>query len=312
MHAFEGRFGAVEGINAAAEHWYAEKGIDLRNSDGLSLHPLAEFELTVSEDSSHTGSNDSLFLQAPSAQEWTAYDHALDLELLGLLSQRVVTNGFGDIIDPVGSQLYLESADRQLLEIIPELWSSTRPFISRVYFVSNPDLAGASWSDINGAVLLGRNKNATPDALADNLFHEALHAKTARITRSFQDPFPPLSPAFVEIPWWRSGSERTYWDAKRVFDAFYVYAHMSLYYKARLTKFGSSEEVPFQRVAFRAAYLYNIVRQVPEPWLGQEWLDLAAWLQSRTEQPTKLSAAGKALLETDIRSFDRSAEVFTA
>lgn len=304
-----GPFGQATVITARAAAWYTAQGIPAAVACTGRIHPYLDY---VAAQRFQTGADLPLPAAAvhdvprgPVEDCVNNNNHPYDDLLTGEVTRRLTEHHMRLDTDTDSLRTCLRAADRTLRQTIPTLWEQIHPLLCRARLVDDDTLAGMSWDDLSGLILLGRTKTADPRPAAETVLHEALHTKAARLTRSFDEPFPPTSPEFIEIPWWRTADRRRLWGTRRVFDAYYVYAHLSTYYACRRHILGQPEEtLALQRTSFRAAYLLNILKQLPDVWLDHQRRALVEWLAHNTPDPTGLSDLGRRLLATDIHSFN--------
>lgn len=143
-------------------------------------------------------------------------------------------------------------------------------------------------------------KANTPLEGAANLFHEALHAKTARTTRAFELYNPAPTPDCVAIPWWSSSNGNALGDVKRCIDALYVYTHLAEFFRAQSVVDPEFSRVPYARSAFRARYLGGVLRDIPKDLFGEKCLDLVIWLISSAPELRNLAPEGQRVLDSAI------------
>ena len=308
-----GPYGEAALITAAAAGWYSTHGTPEHLARSGDIHPYLDYLACQ-----HTHHADNPWRQPDAVthppdgtptrhdpdgpHSWTADDHPCDQALTGELTARLTEDGLD--LDPYQPDLVgvLATADTDLHTALPHLWPQTRPFVLRARLVADHALTGMSWPDLTGLVLLGRATTHDRRLAAEALLHEALHAKAARTSRAFTVPFSPTTPEFIEIPWWRGPHQQRLWDTRRVFDAHYIYSHLTAYHACRHA-LGHTDTVPLHRAAFRAAYLLNILRQLDQPWLDPQRRTLTEWLAARTPSPAGLTAIGERFLQCKLSSF---------
>lgn len=288
-----GRFGDSSLVLDHSRPWYLDRGVSIdRSLDGVVPHPILEMQLLATNgsvrdmDESHV-SNDwsdvaSLFPDS----------HPLDAALTALVESRLGASRVEDETHVAR----VDEASNFLETFVPHLWRDARAYVSRIFLVEDHRLSGASWVDTLGAVCLGPGVGNSMWEDAANLLHEALHAKTARTTRSFGLPNPPRTSDVVAIPWWSLNGGVTLWDVKRCIDALYVYTHLSHLFEV-LEANGVVSEVPYARCAFRANYLSRVLSDLPEQIFGPDWCQLVSWLCANVPMPRNLASRGQRILD---------------
>lgn len=207
-------------------------------------------------------------------------------------------------------QDFIRDAEQVLVRAIPDIWDSTKPFVTRVYDMQTEMVNSATFDNIGGAVVLsssllshnkGRREQVT--ALAECLLHEAAHSKSFRIFRSFKRVSVPESPDFIDIPWWRTGRGTWNWDIDRSIVAAHVYTHLSTFYKV-LAAEDSDFEYRGNIMAFRARFLSNVLLQLGNEWIDSEWRAFIEWFSQAIPPISGIGEAGARELNRDIRTFD--------
>lgn len=164
-------------------------------------------------------------------------------------------------------------------------------------------MVGETWMEYPGLVLFGPAAFETPKVLAESLFHEALHSKTVWLERGMKTLLEEATSGEqdeddkpIQVPWRREeDGSVSQWSTVRTFDAFYVYAHLTVSAAAvweaeRLDK----DLDQWRRICFRAAYLSNQLRNNPKcADIGSERHQVVGWLDDIRAQPFDLSPAGQ-------------------
>lgn len=298
-----GRFGDAECILDDAGPSLESLGVPPRLSRSFGIHPLLDNAVFHARDrpSSSLSVLSSNLLHGVTgdpqgSERWFQRDHPLDLELRRrihhLLNDDDETSG--SLRDPNERDMELISAaDTLLKRVIPELWSSTRPFATRVYIADAPGLSGVSWDDLQGVIVLGpecRDEVST----AESLLHEAVHSKSYRLFRSFQSFSGCTEPEFIPIPWWETDESTRQWDVDRATVACHVYGHLALFNG----ELGRSQSL--QRTSFRTHYLANVLLQLPARLLDPERREFVRWIASSVPPVKGLNANGQRILEQDV------------
>lgn len=295
----QGRYGSAEIINSFSSSWYRELDIPApRLWASQRIHPFAEHMLS----NDRSPNLDTSLLEGAyinSASDLFDRSHPLDKQMSGLAAQWV--GQIGTDLSETESR-WVEAVDRaiKLLETyVPDAWSSTVPFVSRVYIARRSPVAGISFDDSLGAFVLGAEKNEDALELVSNFYHESLHCKMARITRSFDPVFPETTAECIPIPWWKGVDGKTHWDVRRCVDALHVYIHLSDFLETWGPESGHDSWRQAQaRCAFRASYLGRTLNDIPAGLFGRDWKNFVGWLVDCTPEPTALSQTGWQVLRS--------------
>jgi hypothetical protein len=309
-----GRYGDPARVLRAAAGFYAHHGVPHERASGFALHPMADHAVCARWNGESAGPVDPECLEpvaSGTVDAWLKRDHPCDPALVRLLNSLTPVQEPPTRPDTDFAGL-LAGADALLRERIPELWDATRPFVTRAHLSTEEGFLGGSWDHAAGAVVLGSRLRGRPAAAAESLFHEAVHAKTYRISRGFARVFLDTTKDFIDIPWWRTADSSQLWGTERAFAAFTVYAHLSHYYgrTREISRDPESDDTldPLRRTAFRARYLGNLILQLDSHWLDDERRDLVRWLFPAIPEPPGLNAAGARALRLDITSFPGAAD----
>ncbi|MES9539451.1 hypothetical protein [Actinomadura sp. NPDC000600] len=310
----EGPYCDAQQVAKASSRFYTAAGIDPGAASGLALHPMVDHLACARWCGGDAGPVPPEYLEPVgngTVRAWLDRGHPADAALMRTLNS--LADREHGRVEPEDEQgrtaleALLTEADALLRARIPELWDQVRCFVTRAALTRDEHIAGASWDDLAGAVVLGTRLEHRPDAAAEALLHEAVHAKTYRLTRGFERAFIESTPEFIDIPWWRTETSSRRWDSDRAFSAFPVYAHLSHYYE-RVVRLSADPERDgslhcLQRTSFRARYLANLVLQLDDRLLDGERRALVRRLAEAVPEPPCLNAAGAAALRLDLRSF---------
>lgn len=294
-----GRYGDARAINSHSAQWYRDRGVDAPGIWGNGrIHPFAEHLLSngAAPNPGEVIINGACFA---TVDDLFDRSHPLDHKMEMLAAQWAGVANVSCLTMDAAWQDALATAVGVLETYAPEAWASTREFVSRVYIARDVELSGISFDDSLGALVLGAEKNADHFELCANFYHEALHCKMARITRSFDPVFPETTRECVPIPWWKGVAGKTHWDVRRAVDALHVYIHLAEFSR----NYGPDSQNPhwemaYARTAFRAAYLGRVLNDLPNDLLGNDWKNFVGWLVDCVAEPSQLSPAGWKVLES--------------
>jgi len=246
-------------------------------------------------------------------ERWFSQTHPMDAALIDELS--VVISRELDVVAVVETPsaefgALITEADVILQSVLPCLWPTLKPFVTRVYDMRSERSNSATFDNIGGAVLLSsamlvhnERRQEQIVALAECLLHEAAHSKSYRLFRSFSRMVVPQSPDFIDIPWWRTANSGWAWDIDRSIVACHVYAHLSVFYQ----RLAPAEPIVRRRgaaCAFRAAYLANVLLQLDDVWLDPDWRAFIEWVRCAIPAIPNLTATGREALSREITDFE--------
>jgi len=270
-----------------------------------NLHGSAELDLPPSALVPVTG-------EPQSTERWFRRDHPQDEALLGTLRTGFPTEqGESDLRWDISEEFHelLCAANDELEALLPEVWPSTRPFVVRVFDLNSARINSATLDDTGGAVLISdprlRQDIGAPERIievAEGLLHEAAHCKSYRIFRSFSRPSVPYSPEFIDIPWWRTSDSSWAWDVDRAIVGCHVYTHLAHFY-ARVAELHEGYGKRARTTAFRAKYLANILLQLDDRWLDEDWHGFVEWVVSAIPAVEGLNASGREALTRRVEDF---------
>ncbi|KKF03248.1 hypothetical protein PXJ67_00085 (plasmid) [Mycobacteroides chelonae] len=308
-----GRWGAPSDLRSAALTWFTEAGLSEDKVMDANIHPLLQHAAEVTHGQEHADAvpdvdREQLDEYRPPTQIADRRLEGTDVELHdgASIMVRVINNR----IDPK-RVLTLNSEQRATLDRAIEILETTIPDLSRdalsylqmFALTDRPNMVGETWMEYPGLVLFGPAAFETPKVLAESLFHEALHSKTVWLERGMKTLLEEATSGEqdeddkpIQVPWRREeDGSVSQWSTVRTFDAFYVYAHLTVSAAAvweaeRLDK----DLDQWRRICFRAAYLSNQLRNNPKcADIGSERHQVVGWLDDIRAQPFDLSPAGQ-------------------
>lgn len=309
-----GWFGDSTEIRRRADAWYENLGFPAGSASAGTLHPWTEFlaeqsALAQSTDQDHT---EILDLRIPPILERLTsgvagqhYPHPQEFHA-------EVERRFGR---PVELDLATEDAfavqnavDTLLLDL-PVAGPDALSFVRIFAVTDDTELVGITWTDLLGLLVMARRELADRFSASDSLFHEALHSKMATIDRGLTTPFldEPDTLTRITIPWRAAQPAHASWSTLRAFDAYYVYAHLTILWGAHLLQTTPCRAADglramaldrLQRVCFRAEYLSNQLRHARFAHLDEDRIQLTEWLDCIRLPAFGLSGPGREALAT--------------
>ncbi len=327
MHVLaDGNFGDSYTILANAAPTMERFGVPAELSATFAVHPIVDN--SVASEWSRINDCESAVLStdmkpdffepvlgnSAGVERWFERNHPADPaleETVGRFLEDNVETAAPALEPSTAFRKTIEQADEMLSDVLPEVWQHTKPFVTRLYEVPDSHLAGASWSNLGGVVMLGSVRNQDVQGTAASLLHEAAHNKSYRIFRGFMNMFGPKSGDFIEIPWWRTATSSKFWDVDRALVAAHVYCHLANLSSTFLDKVDGADEHSLralQRTAFRSRYLSNILLQLDEYWLDRQRRDFVRWTADATPEIPGLNDAGRAALQIRVDSFAGAAD----
>jgi hypothetical protein len=301
----DGEYGSRTDILTRALLWYESVGVP----GGLVLrgqvHPYAEYLAEASHLELDTGPGHvdralPVDLGTDEITTWTTWDHPADGALATLVESRLDA-GVHSLRWDDDARVRLEAARRLVTTTVPAFGADTLRYVRRVVLIDDPTVAGTTWTDVIGLLAISHHTLSNVFDAAETLLHEALHSKGATIERGLYVPY--LSEEgkelVVTIPWrlGENGSGR--WTSSRAYDAFYVYAHLSVF-TARLAcgELDPRRLARCRRVCFRSEYLLRRLGDVCAGELDPQRLALAEWLGALRVPAFDLSPRGQEIVDT--------------
>lgn len=286
-----GRWGSSSTVAEYAVEWYERAGA--RPSDVLNrtLHPIGHYSALLFHE------NDCDDLLPPTAvtaqlglrsgtdhlSEWSFSGSLHDSALRAIIEERL--DNTCAIVAPSSSQVAMfHEAFNLLGNALPALSADALSYVARLVLTDDQERIGETMRDLPTVVLLGPAAFTDAKALAEAVFHEALHTKTAIIERSAmlmrEDKYE--RDEVIRIPW-RNDDDDPIWPVSRAFLAYYVYAHLSVLWAAFWEADHTRRDLDqFRRVCFRAAYLSKQLQIQPQSssGLGAARYAVIRWLDA--------------------------------
>jgi HEXXH motif-containing protein len=239
-------------------------------------------------------------LRAGQIKSWTIWDHAADGPLSELIDERLQPSVRRVPWDD-GWRALLEEARRLVASTVPGFGPDTLEYVRRVVLTDDDTTSGTTWTDALGLLAVSRGTLTSLVDAAETLLHEALHSKAATIERGLDLPY--LSEDdrefIVTIPWRLDQPEHRRWTSLRTFDAFYVYAHLSIFTASLVQAAPDSVKVRrCRRVCFRSEYLFRRLQDVCAGELDHQRRAIVDWLGALRVPAFDLSPDGRAVLES--------------
>jgi hypothetical protein len=308
-----GTYGDSRLIRDRADAWYARAGLPAGSGTRGDLHPWVEH---LAEQASLGSAWDGTVQPIPPVRVKSILDvptpglradaeHAP--EFLLELEERLGEKVEADL--PNEDSLALRAAMGMLLAECPTLATDALGFARLVLVTGNEQVVGQTWTDMVGLMVIGRRVIRDRSLGSDSVFHESLHSKMATIDRGLKTTFldEPELPTRIEIPWRSGEGENSSWTTFRVFDAYYVYAHLTVLWSARVLR-TRREEDPcpstktaldrLRRLCFRAEFLSNQLQLSGFAHLDEERIALLQWLDRIRVPAFGISEAGRSVLTT--------------
>lgn len=300
----EGRWGSGDAIRRAAGEWFAAAGIDQSAVLEAHIHPLAHCEAEIArlkpgaERMRHDIATASM--PAPRVADRTLGTSIADVELTELVEQRIAPDAIAEL--DAGETSVMQAAVDLLTDVVPVLSADALQYLQKYVLSTRSNMVGETWMEYPGLILFGKPAFKEPKILAESLLHEALHSKTVWIERGMPDLGTTLDEKGddaddkpIPVPWRRNeDGSVVHWSSVRAFDAYYVYAHLTVLAGALWEAHNGEPEIEnFRRTCFRAAYLSNQVRNSPKcEAIGEGRHELARWLDTIRVEPFDLTIAG--------------------
>lgn len=300
----EGRWGGAEPIRQAAREWFAGAGIGERAVLDAHVHPLAHFKAEARRIDPSTRSLQPEILAssapAPRIADRTLGTSIADLKLAEIVETRISPD---TIVQLDAAEVgVLQAAADILAAVIPQLSEDVLQYVQKFVVSTRKDMVGETWMEYPGLILFGRPAFKDPATLAESLLHESLHSKTVWLERGMADLGVALDETAADaddkpipVPWRRNeDGSVVHWSTVRTFDAFYVYAHLTVLSGALWeARNGDADIEHFRRTCFRAAYLSNQIRNSPKcAGIGEGRHEVARWLDTIRVEPFDLTIAG--------------------
>lgn len=300
----EGRWGGAEAIRQAACDFFAAAGIDESAVLDAHIHPLAHFEAEMRrlDPSAELPRPDVMQTSIPAQRvvDRTLGTSIADAELTEAIEQRIVPDTVVRLDSEEAS--VMQAAVDLLAEVVPDLSADVLQYLQKYVVSTRKEMVGETWMEYPGLILFGKPAFKEPKTLAESLLHEALHSKTVWMERGMTDLGTALDEKVADaddkpipIPWRRNeDGSVVHWSSVRTFDAFYVYAHLTVLSGALWEAHNGEPEIEkFRRTCFRAAYLSNQLRHSPKcEAIGKERHEVAQWLDTIRIEPFDLTLAG--------------------
>jgi hypothetical protein len=281
-----GRFGDSAEIRRLADPFYDAVGLPPGTASAADLHPWAEYQAEQAALGQRAaGTVSDLRCPVSPPDGWQPeierrLGHGVELDLAPADAGAV------------------DAGVAALLADLPAAAADALSYVRAIAVTGHTRVVGVTWTDMAGLVVISRPTLADPADASDCLFHEALHSKMAIIERGLAEPFleEPDTVAAIPIPW-RYGDDAR-WTTHRAFDAFHVYAHLTVLWAHRRARGADvAVERRLRRVCFRAEYLSRRLRACGYADLGGERAALAGWLDGIRLPAFGLSPAGRAALD---------------
>jgi hypothetical protein len=308
-----GPWGDSRLIRGRADAWYARAGLPVDAATRGDLHPWSEHlaEQVSLDPSMHARVGPIPHLRVTSIVDVATTGLRVDtehpLEFLHEMGERL-----GEQIEVEASNedsLALRAAMEMLLGECPTLAEDTLGFARLVLVTDNAQVVGQTWTDMVGLMVIGRRVLRDTSLGSDSVFHESLHSKMATIDRGLTKTFldEPELPTRIEIPWRSGEGENSSWTTFRVFDAYYVYAHLTVLWTARVIRTRrEADPCPspeaaverLRRLCFRAEFLSNQLHFSGFAYLDKERIAILEWLDGIRVPAFGTSDAGRSVLTT--------------
>lgn len=315
-----GEFGEAASVIDGAAGSLERFGVPRLLSRGVAVHPMLDRHVVLRATSDEGPLAESSPEFEPvsgnhrTVDRWFYRDHPLDERLRDLVQKLLDDNPQAAAVISDPSEVFerrIREAAAVMDEEIPDLWASTLPFVCRMFEANDPNLAGATWDDVAGVVVLGSVQCSDTQSTIEALLHEAAHSKSYRLFRRFQHMHDPHDEEFIDIPWWRTESSSRVWDVDRALVACHVYTHIAAFYESCLAN--SPDRFPdawsrLQRTAFRAQYLGNLLLQLDGQLMDTDRQSFVRWVVAAIPEIPGLNEAGERALQTSIRSFEGAEE----
>lgn len=309
-----GRWGDSSVILANAVEWYERAGVDPHRLLDRTLHPVAHYAALLF----HENDADDLLPpdaitatltarpQMVSLSHWSFTSATEDSTLRAILCERL--NSGDAIVEADGAQKSaLIEALALLQKALPSLSQDVLSYVGRLVLTDDNDRIGETMRDLPTVVLLGPAAFLDVKALAEALFHEALHTKTMITERSAMLMVDNRYERneVIQVPW-RDADDDPIWPASRAFLAYYVYAHLSVLWAALWQSDRSQRDLDqFRRVCFRAAYLSKQLHLLPtSSGLGEARQAIIGWLDALRVPAFDLTPMAAELVRFDASNID--------
>lgn len=306
-----GVYGDSSRIRRRADAWYARAGLPPGSGTRGDLHPWTEHlaeqaSLGPAEDGAgepipHLRLKSIINVPTPGLRGDAGHPQAFVRELEERLGEKV------EMDVPDEDSLALRAAMRILLSECPTLARDALGFARLVLVTDSEQVVGQTWTDMVGLMVISRRVLRDTSLGSDSVFHESLHSKMATIDRGFKTTFldEPALPTRIEIPWRSGEGENSSWTTLRAFDAYYVYAHLTVLWTARVLRTRQQTDpcppakvalARLRRLCFRAAFLSNQLRLAGFVHLDDERIGLVEWLDGIRVPAFGISDAGRGVL----------------
>lgn len=304
-----GRWGDSSIIIKRALEWYQGAGVRPSALLMRTLHPIGHYSALLFHENDADDLLPPLSMEAElsarsksvSLDDWSFNDSANDSALRDILEERLGQKGA--VIEPTDSQTNQLLGALTLLErVLPALSRDALSYVARLVLTDDKERIGETMRDLPSVVILGPAAFADDKALAEAIFHEALHTKTAIVERSAmlfrEDSYE--RDEVIPVPW-RDDDDDPIWPVSRAFLAYYVYAHLSVLWAAFWETDRTGRDLDqFRRVCFRAAYLSKQLQIQPATsGLGEARTSIIRWLDSVRVPAFDLTAKAAELVQFD-------------
>ncbi|CPV55541.1 Uncharacterised protein [Mycobacteroides abscessus subsp. abscessus] len=293
-----GRWGDSAQVLEQAVQWYRAAGADDADVRTLRLHPVAHYAAVLHHD---RDADDLLHAGAITARmaprqphdllaDWAFTGSEPDNVLESILQERI--RGCSIVEPTEGQRADLVAAIALLDQVLPDASRDALSYVARVVLTDDPARIGETMRDLPTVVIFGPGAFVDRKALAESLFHEALHTKTIISERSAMlardDQYE--RDEVIVVPWRDDDDDDRTWPLCRAFMAYYVYAHLTVLWVKFWEMDHSTRDLDMlRRVCFRAAYLSSQLRNQPPPGLGAACREMMDWLDAVRIPPFDLT-----------------------